>query len=223
MKIALLHPSRGRAKQAFEAKNNWLNKAYGNHEIQHIFSIDSDDKEKSIYHDAWKNEGCKSTIIEGNNTCVVEATNRVLEFVKKDTDILIYLSDDFKCPDNWDELIVDRIKDEPSDSKWLLKVHDGLQKFHVDVLTIPIMSKSLADELGYFWHPRYRSMFVDQDLYWTVKLHFKMILAEDLLFEHHHYCNNKAELDETYQRSSNNWNHGKMVYAERKRAGFPLD
>ena len=73
-------------------------------------------------------------VVEGVNSSVVEATNRAAKYAKGD--ILLYLSDDFKCPDNWGASIYQSVKD--FGPVWLLKVDDCLQQFEVPVLTIPI-------------------------------------------------------------------------------------
>jgi len=104
----------------------------------------------------------------------------------------------------------------------LLKVDDQLQKFGVDVLTIPIMNRALYDKLGYFFNPIYRSMFCDQDLYHVVNNMGAIRFCPELKFPHEHYCNGKTVRDETYDRSNKNWISGKHTYARRKAQGFPL-
>jgi hypothetical protein len=133
-------------------------------------------------------------------------------------DILIYLSDDFKCPENWDLLIIEQFKGvtEPM----LLKVDDCLQPFDKDVLTIPIMNRFLYEGLRYFWNPIYKSMFVDQDLYWVCKNCNWVKYAPELKFLHEHYSVGKAPKDETYARSDANWVSGQATYLKRKQEGF---
>jgi hypothetical protein len=77
-------------------------------------------------------------------------------------------------------------------------------------------------KLGYFWHPGYRSMFVDEDLYWTCVNNNWLIDGRELQFPHEHCCVGKAERDETYIRSEANWDTGKAFFAERKAQNFPL-
>ena len=144
-------------------------------------------------------------------------------------DILVYPSDDFKCPENWGLLLLHefyelRAGTLASDPELpaLLKVDDCLQKFDVPVLTIPIMNRALYERLGYFWHPGYRSMFVDEDLYWTARKLNALKMAPHLKFPHEHPANGKAADDETYRRSAANWDQGKAMFAQRKAQGFPL-
>lgn len=220
MKISLIHPSRNRAEKARQTLDYWMSKASNTIEIEHILSIDLDDSQIDDYKRLFKD----STILISNNTCVVEATNIA---AKKSTgDILIYFSDDFKCPNNWDREIFNAFSTirycSEINTPRLLKVDDCLQKFNVPVLTIPIMTRALYEKLGYFWHPEYRSMFCDEDLYWTCANNEWLIMCSHLKFPHEHPCNGLAENDETYKKSAANWDQGKAVFARRKAEGFPL-
>lgn len=216
MKITLLHPSRKRSVKAFETMSNWLTKISGDNSIEYILSIDNDDPQMIDYIRLFRSH----KIIISDNKNVVQATNAAAK-AALDSDILVYLSDDFDCPDMWDELIVDAVKGH-MDKEWLLKVNDCLQQFHVGVLTIPIMSTKLYRKLGYFWHPGYASMFVDEDLYWTTKNNNWLLFAPQLKFPHLHCSIGKATRDETYIRSEANWDQGKAFFAKRKQEGFPL-
>lgn len=215
MKITLLHPSRGRAQQAFDNYKHWLTNSSGTIDIEHVISIDESDIQKQIYHNLFAN----SKIVCSDNDCVVKATNEAAKHATGD--ILIYLSDDFKCPGNWDIQLLLKFKDLLN-RPMLIKVDDCLQPFEADVLTIPIMNIALYKKLGYFWNPIYRSMFCDQDLYYVCKNNSWLMFCPDLKFEHLHYCAGKAPRDETYMRSDSNWNSGKEIYAKRKLEGFTI-
>src|ERR1044072_7404142 len=129
MKFTLLHPSRGRAQKARETAMYWIEKSSGKHEIEHIYSLDSSDPDVSKYKTI-------NHLMVNDNSCVVEATNHAAKTATGD--ILIYLSDDFKCPDKWDLEIIQQLqlKLDRDDGLWLLKVDDCLQAFPVPVLTI---------------------------------------------------------------------------------------
>lgn len=220
MKISLIHPSRSRPEKAKATYNFWMQNSSGQIEIEHILSLDFSDPMNEDY-EAF---GSNSKITIDHNTCVVEATNQAAKIATGD--ILIYLSDDFKCPHLWDTALFKSFNKTVYSSEInlprLIKVDDCLQPFDVCVLTIPIMTKALYEKLGYFWHPSYKSMFVDEDLYWTCANNNWIIFAPDLKFPHEHPDNGMAQNDETYKRSANNWDQGKAVFAKRKLEGFPL-
>jgi len=216
MKISLIHPSRGRAMKAYHTFMNWLNCSSLMFEIEHVLSLDIDDPEISKYRLLFT----RSCIVENNNSCLVEATNLAASVATGD--ILVYLSDDFVCPAGWDEKIIRIFLDAGMEKPLILKTDDALQKFEVDIVTIPIMNRTLYNKLGYLWHPQYKSMFVDQDLYWTSKNNNWLLEVPTLVFPHHHYCNGKAEKDATYLRNNQHWDSGKLTYHKRKAANFPL-
>lgn len=217
--ISLLHPSRGRAKKALDTAKLWLDKSGLDYsQLSWILSIDDDDPHKKYYQlDFDELDNGASMFICDANKSVVEATNRAAENAVGD--IFVYLSDDFKCPDNWGRLILKEF--EGATEPMLIKVDDCLQKFEAPVLTIPIMNRALYEKLGYFFHPEYKSMFCDTDLYETCKRMGVMKMCPHLKFPHEHWCNGKAEVDETYKRSEANWDQGKELFAIRKAQGFP--
>ena len=207
--ISLIHPSRGRPELAHKTAKKWIQSA--GVEVEHILSLDTSDAQLGAY-----------TAIDlqciSDNSNVVQATNTAAK--KALGDILVYLSDDFDCFDNWGVAIEN--DDKNFGPLWLLKVDDCLQKFDVPVLTIPIMSRGLYNRLGYFWYPEYRSMFCDEDLYWTCRKLGVIRNAPHLKFEHKHASVGKAPDDETYRRSAKNWDQGKELFNKRKGLGFPV-
>jgi hypothetical protein len=211
--ISLLHPSRGRPEKSYQNALEWINKA--GCEVELILSLDIADDWKQ-YIEVYTPEAKGVVIIVGNNTSVVEATNKAAEKAKGN--IFLYLSDDFKCFDFWGIAIENEMAKYSGPT--LIKVDDCLQKFHVPVLTIPIMNRELYNKLGYFWHHGYKSMFVDEQLYWRAKKLNALQMAPHIKFEHQHVSVGKAENDETYKRSAANWEQGKALFARHKKAGF---
>jgi len=223
--ISLLHPSRGRPEKSVNNAYEWVKKA--GCEVELIVSCDNSDPASDRYSDEYyhfdvvEHEVKHKTFIHlifNDNTSVVEATNHAAKIAKGD--ILLYLSDDFKCFDNWGLAVQKEFEGE--NRPLLIKVDDCLQKFDVPVLTIPIMNRSLYERLGYFWHPGYKSMFCDEDLYWTARKLGALKNCEHLKFEHQHCSVGKAENDETYRRSAANWDQGKAMFAKRRGEGFPV-
>lgn len=206
--ITLIHPSRGRPDKAYSTYKNWIDKAGA--EVEHIISLDMSDPTRFKYLDyKWPH------ITINENDCVVQATNAAAKESKGD--ILLYLSDDFDCPNNW-ALKVEK-EFEREDRPLLVKVDDCLQKFDVPVLTIPIMNRKLYERLGYFWYPHYRSMFCDEDLFWTCRKLGALKMAATLKFPHLHH---KDGDDETYRMSSKNWDQGKALFKQRRAQSFPV-
>jgi len=210
--ISLIHPSRGRPKKSFDTVKSWINQS--GTEVELIVGLDADDPCIEEYKETYFLFHC----VFSDEPNVVNATNEAAKY--SSGDILIYLTDDFLCFPDWAKVIEERIGD--TSKPVMLKVDDCLQQFRVGVLTIPIMTRALYAMLGYFFHPAYKSMHVDVDLYETCKRLNVIKYCPDLKFPHHHVSNGKAEMDETYRRSTAHWNQGLKVIAERRRLGFPL-
>lgn len=206
MRISLIHPSRGRAEKAFRTLNYWLNQQSGKNEIEHILAVDLSDIQATEYQQLFKRKSFKINF--SDNDCVVQAANNAAKL--STGDILIYLSDDFKCPPQWDELIIERIAGV---EKCLLRVNDGYQPMENCVLTIPIMTRELYEHLTYFFYPKYRSMWADTDLFFTCLPY--IVTEKDLVFPHEHPVTGKCETDETYQRSNLNFETGRALYLQR--------
>lgn len=218
MKISLIHPSKGRPGVSYLNWIEWqLKSGLSAEDVELIVAVDSNDPTKELYIKHYA--GMCHEYLSRN---VVEATNNAARI--STGDILIYLSDDFKCPDNWGNLVIDQFKNEYR--PLLLKVDDCLQEFNTAIVTIPIMNRALYQGLGYFWHPGYKSMFVDEDLYWTAMRIGALKKCPQLKFPHHHYSNpddsKRADRDATYMASEANWNQGKDFFRHRKLSGFPI-
>jgi hypothetical protein len=204
---------------AFDQYKNWMAKSTGLVPIEHILSIDIDELQANEYRQLFKD----SLIVQDNPSdgYVVGATNAAAKHAKGD--ILIYLSDDFDCPTQWDVLIRHKLTDG---KEQLLKVDDCLQGFNVAVLTIPIMTRAFYDRFGYFFYLEYKSMFCDEDLYHVARLTNTMVLAPDLKFPHLHPSNPtetlRAQNDTTYNRSSAMWEQGKAIHQKRKAINYGL-
>lgn len=225
--ISLLHPSRGRPEKSNSNSRKWVSTKGEGVDVEVIVSLDGDDKSDydSIYfqeepqcHPVYHPFESHVTLVYNYNKSVVEATNYAAK--KSKGEILIYLSDDFDCPENWGPLVLKEF--ESVEGPCLLKVDDCLQPFNVRVLTIPIMNRALYDRLGYFWNPEYKSMFVDQDLYEVCAKNGWLKFVPHLKFPHNHHSVGKAQNDETYKRSEANWNQGQEVFRRRQRQGFPI-
>lgn len=208
--ISLIHPSRGRPQQSSDNSRTWM--AWSGVLTELIVSLDTSDSKLTEYQKLYR-----GTII-GDNTCLVEATNRAAAQAKGD--ILVYLSDDFKCFPNWGKILTEEFKKYTGPT--LIKVDDCLQRFEVPVLTIPIMNRACYDKLGYFFHPGYKSMHVDEHLYWRTKKLGFLKMAPHIKFEHCHVSVGKAQNDDTYERSAANWDQGKAKLAEHRRMGFTV-
>ncbi len=222
MTISLIHPSRSRPAQALTTFEKWMSKASGLHKIDHILSIDLSDPD----HDKYKNQEYPygiTRIIGASNQNAVMATNRGAEHSKGD--ILIMLSDDFDCPQDWDKEICEAYRiaweREFPQQGFILKTFDGLQKW---IVTLAIMDRAYYGMQGYFYFPEYQHLFCDTELTHKADLEGRLIMRNDLVFPHNHYSKQGGnKKDAVNAKADATWNQGEAVYLKRVREKFGLN
>lgn len=217
MKFSILHPSRGRAKMAYDTFVKWVDSFSDTHQIEYILSIDEDDRFRYVYVDQFKDTGV--TIVTANNRSVVDAANQAAKLATGDC--LILVSDDFECPTHWDIELSNKIRTLESEM-YAIQVDDGYS-YPKRLLTIPIMSKALYKRLGYVYNPIYFSMWVDNDLYETCDK-LGVLATYPIRFQHNHYANGRRPSDQTDQRhgSTTAFKEGQRIFKQRELEGFPV-
>lgn len=216
MKISLIHPSRWRSTMSYKCFETWMSVASAENEYEYLLSVDEDDNQLENYKYLFKNTGIK--LIINNNRSIVDAVNIAASHATGD--ILIVVSDDFGCPENWDlelckEFEFDNVED------FAIQIDDCLTKKGTECMTLPIISKSAYQKLGHIYNPVYFSMFADQELYDVCKIN-GWLIHSDLKFPHNHYTNGKNKVDATYLRenASKHYLTGQKIYLERKVKNF---
>jgi glycosyltransferase involved in cell wall biosynthesis len=195
---------------ALEARCDWLSKVSGQHEVEYILSLDDDDVTADLYKEF-------GTVVRGSSRGCVDAYNRAYE--ASSGDILIQMHDDLDPPQNWDQLLAQRVDiNEPR----LLHVSDG-NDANPDkpwLATISICSRKWAEKLGGLFHPGYVSVFCDDDASLKAQEDDCLVDARNLVFQHRF---EGPDRDETQRRSyaPENWALGASLLEDRKKAGFP--
>lgn len=212
MKFSLVHPSRGRPDQAAGVVSEWRSAESGDHEVEHLFSVDEDDTRLAAYKAKAGELGI--ILVVGPNHTLVQAANRAAE--RAQGDVLIVVSDDFGCPARWDAEIA-ALFAERRDLAVL--VDDGLG---ARIMTLPILGNELYRRLGFVYHPAYHGQFVDEDLTETARALGVLVEAKGLLFPHRHFSAGQAKIDATYLRHNHprSWWIGWRTFEQRKLDGF---
>jgi len=136
-------------------------------------------------------------------------------------DIVVFASDDFLPPNNWDTYLVKKLENKEG----ALIVRDGYQlpdfsnMLHPSI-TIPIMTYSCLEKLNkILYNPNYNHMFSDSELYLNLK-DLNLIIDDrtnDLTtFEHHHHASGKRNADAADSAYYNKWKDDEVVWNVRK-------
>lgn len=138
-----------------------------------------------------------------------------------ENDIIVFASDDFMAPPNWDEYLINKL----SDKQGCLMVRDGYQlpdssnMLH-PAITIPIMTGGCLTKLNKaIYHPAYCHMFSDCELYNNLKDLGLLIddrMSDATTFEHHHYAAGKRNPDQNDQAYNLKWKDDELTWNRRK-------
>lgn len=221
MKITVIHPSRGRADQAFKTFLKWRMSA----DIaswEYILSIDEDDADnykifdrEFNWHDSLPNgwERCNKRLISPNKSAI-DAINNAAKIATGD--LFIIISDDFSCPEHWDTLLLNDLNDKED---FLLKTNDGLQK---TLVTLPIMDRKYYERFGYVYHEDYGHMHADEEMT-IVALMLGRFINSDLVFPHYHYTTGAMQMDDINVKNNNTWAHGQATLNRRALNNFGIE
>lgn len=217
IKISLLHATRGRKQMATNAYKTWLARCNDPSRLEYILSLDSDD---DTDYD-WLELKAADTAIYGANRGNVDAYNAALRV--SSGHIIVQMHDDVTPPLGWDDALIDAIGDVTKPC--VLHVNDGLPKsVNNKPWLIPILigTRAWFEKCGFFFHPKYISVFCDDDASQTAIRAGVVKDASDLTFKH---AWSGADHDETQRRSysADNWQRGQLVYNEREIDGFPTE
>lgn len=181
-------------------------------EIEYILSIDMSDPDKMRYFDLFQALDVPNLILCNNNRSAVDAINRGAERAKYD--LFIQISEDFDCFENWGVALIEATKGKKD---FLLKTNDGTQGW---IVTLPIMDRKFYEANGYFYFPSFEHMFCDTDLTHKADIQKKLIVRNDITFQHNHYTTRKTPKDAINEKADGTWSRGMMIYFERLKDGF---
>lgn len=195
--ISLLLPTRGRAKLVDRFLGSVLKHTTHLDQVEIILYIDNDDTDSHhICHSNIKIHkiiGPKETMGSYNSKCLKKATG----------EIIILVNDDMVIQTKkWDEAIRS-VHSRFSDSIYLAYPNDLFKRRKL--CTFPILSRHTCNLLKEPYPLAYRSAFIDVHIFDIFKRlkhagHDRICYLEDVIFEHKHYRNGKAPLDETYRQ-----------------------
>lgn len=220
MKASLIYPSRSRPDQCRSTLENWINKA-GSIDFEIILSLDQDDMRLSDYQKMifdglttnWQEPALTYTVLPNKST--VEAVNNAAKIAQGE--ILIVMSDDFDCPQDWFNKIVRASRNRKD---FVMKVNDGGTQDRI--ITLPILDRAYYQRFGYIYHPSYKHLWADTEFSEVAYWQRKVLVRNDIVFKHNHYSVLCTNPDATYLKNELTYEEGKKNYKERQKRKFDL-
>lgn len=209
--ISVILPSRSRAHKAKSVLSDWIVKALA--EVEVIVSVDASDPQAHQYL-PFEDIFPRTQVLVGDNSNAVQAINAAA--TEATGDIIMVISDDFSCQDNWVRKIEKAVQGKRD---YLLKTFDGIQTY---IVTLPIMDRAYYDRFGYIYHPSYQHMFADTEITHVADLIHRLHFRNDLIFQHNHHSVTKIRHDEVTKKAEATQLSGCANYLKRCRMKFDL-
>lgn len=219
-KILFIHPSRGRPEMAARSSSSAVSTMTSGASFRYVFSLDSDDPELGRYREILEGLEFPKEVLVSDNPYVIPAVNIAAARLQNE-DLIINIADDFGFQKGWDSKLI-RFISAVNRPDYLIHVTDLPNGVAIPV--IQIVSAMLYRRLGYFFYPRYMSMYADQDLLEACQSIGAAIVyaGEPMGLEHNHPSFGRGSWDDTYARENRPecYRHGEAVLAQRRLAGF---
>lgn len=215
--ITCIHPSRSRPDLAKSTAKKWIDRA--GIRVEYILSVDVDDPYVYDYSGMFTDNIDVSVIVNLNKSAI-QAINVAAK--KANGDLLVVVSDDFDCPENWAIKLIEGLSlslaDDWTDDDFIVKTKDGMQP---TIITLPILSRKYYERFGYVYFEGYNHLFCDTEM--TAVAHMTgKVINSDLMFRHNHYLTGAMKKDDINIKNDSTWKQGENLFNERKAINFGL-
>lgn len=194
----------------FQTLQNWIKRSINGY-FEIILSLDMDDPTLDEYFELFQDVNAIRLV--NRNRSAVDAINNAAKVARGN--IFIVVSDDFDCPERWDERILQATEGKED---FIIKTQDGIQKW---IITMPIMDRAYYNRFGYIYFPEYKHMFCDTEISCVADMLGRKIDL-DILFPHNHYSIGKSIKDEVSEKADKTWAQGEALFIDRAANNFGL-
>jgi len=219
-KILMKFTSRSRFNQLKDCVLKYYHLADDVKNMRWIFSLDIDDEsyDKADFNSFLHGLKIDYKVYEAKSENKIHAINRDV-CCEKDWDILLNISDDqMPVVQGYDTLIRNEMDLENTLSLWF---NDG----HQDrINTQEIVGRNYYDQLGYIYHPSYKSLFCDNESTEVAFSMGKMKKISTSIIRHYHpswQVNSPVREDDLYRKNQAFWSEDERNYHLRKSQNFP--
>lgn len=203
--IHIIHPTRGRPKKSFDAIYKFIQLSNNPGEVFVSVSIDDSDPFKDEYLRQYQtNRGFHWSMVRGENESAVAAINNAANKNEFPQAIIMVVSDDTDCEQDWDRKIKETVADK---TDFIIKTQDGIQPW---IITNPILDFAYYMRERRIYDPDFKHMFCDTWL--TVQADISgRKLTSNLMFRHL----NDTIKDDVRKRSDATWDEGQRTFIQK--------
>ena len=220
MRLLIKFPTRGRKNKFFNVLQKYHKKLSKKNHVEFLITLDSDDLEMNNPDTIDILKTFKNTnYVFGKSSNKIDAVNRDLhQFM--DWDILLLASDDMiPQEDGYDEIIVNEMKNNFSDTDGVLWFADGNRK---DLNTLCILGKKYYERFNYIYNPEYKSTWCDNEFTDVANILKKQVFIDKVIIKHEHPDWGFGGRDEIHNLNLINESDDKSVYLRNKSINFGL-
>lgn len=172
LNILVKYATRVRPAKFMANLDSYYSKLSGNHNVDFVISMDSDDKSMNNLHMMkWLNNKPNLMYFYGESKGKIHAINR--DIPSTPWDILVVIADDMEVQeDHWDDIIAKDMYESFPDFSGCVNyntdprletVADGRQEGWRGLITLPVIGRKLYDKFNYIYHPSYISEYCDDE------------------------------------------------------------
>lgn len=215
--FSICHPTYKRPHQALAMRELYLSRASNPMAVEYIFGIHHDDKESLALL-----SGYRHVITEGEGCC----PNTLAPLKASTGKFVMIVADDLFPPEAWDDQILTVLSSEARDLtdvaeewstlKMALAFNDSFRPDWRTHLCHGFMTRPWLDEYMKDPWPG-TGIFSDNEFSFRARKAGIIIECPQIVFDHRHYSNGKAAIDETYkdQNQRKNYEEGHRLLMER--------
>ena len=221
MKILVKFPTRGRKNKFFNVLKKYQSFANDVDNITFLISIDEDDIEMNNPDSLDILSSFKNcNVVIGKSDSKIHAVNRDIDKIK-DWDIVLLASDDM-IPQvkGYDQIIIEKMKENYSDSDGVLWFNDGYQGDKLN--TLCILGKKYYDRFKYIYFPEYKSTWCDNEFMSVANLLGKQTYFDEIIIKHEHPDWGFGGQDDIHTKNFKDLNHDMEIFNKRKQINFGL-
>ncbi len=227
MRILLKCPTRSRPEKIVTTLSRYVALAAHPEQLGVCVSCDTDDTSMSATVEARLHQVLGPTawhqIVRSPNKSKIEACNANMSEIDWDWQIVVLVSDDM-IPQmkGWDDVIRTHMLARYPDTNGILWFNDGFQGEKLN--TLSIYGRAMYNELGYIYHPDYKSLFCDTELTDRCRgdLADRTMYIPYCIIRHEHPGTGYSQnMDTLYQHNQRFWSTDMHTYIRRKT--YPFD